>query len=131
MKIVKNVRNSEVAMTLHCFMKRMNHTWFHVSLMPRLLILLSLLVACQPASADRPKDVPGALLFPSDATNVQFSIVDGTQQVYYQIKSCYPGKKVIEELSRSMLQKSWILLKEDFLNPGLRSNHARGEWSTF
>lgn len=92
-----------------------------------LLMLVLASVGCQQTVANQSKDI----LVVSGATNIRFSTLYGTQQVDYQIKICYPGKKVIEDLSKGMKQKNWVLLTEDFLNPGLKSNHVRGEWSSF
>lgn len=95
------------------------------------LISVLVFVGCHRSAMDHPKDMPEALLIVSDATDIQFSAPYGTQQVYYQVKVCYPGKNVIDQLSKGMQQRNWQLLNEDFLNPGIKSNHAREEWSTF
>ncbi len=118
-------------MTQHGLVRKRNSKLLYLSLSLSWIVLLLFPFGCQRASADRPKDTPEALLVVSDATAIQYTTLDGTQQVYYRVKICYPGKKVIDELSTGMLQKNWVLLNEDFLNPGLKSNNARGEWSTF
>lgn len=96
-----------------------------------LSVIVLLLVGCQHNLNDKPREVPDSLIVLSGAKDIRPSSRYGTSQVSYQLHKCYPGQEIIDELSVGMLQKKWILLNEDFLNPGLRSNHARGEWSTF
>lgn len=94
------------------------------------IILLFPSTVCH-ASTERPKEFPQSLLVVTDASELRYYTLEGTQQVNYRVKICYPGSKVLGELSDRMKQKAWILLNEDFLNPGIKSNYVRGEWSTF
>jgi hypothetical protein len=127
---IASAKNSEVFM--NCSIVARPRGIKLISLLCVLLLLLALaFLGCQRASVNRPNGIPEALLVVSGASDVQFSSPYGTQQVHYQVKTCYPGKKVIDELSKGMLQKKWVLLNEDFMNPGLKSNSAREEWSTF
>ena len=127
---IVSVKNREVFMN-HLNVRRQRDLkltyFFHW-----LLLLTLLFIGCQRASANRSSGVPDALLVVSGASDVQFSTRYGTQQVNYQVKKiCYPGKKVIDELSNGMLQRKWVILSEDIMNPGLKANAARDEWSTF
>jgi hypothetical protein len=118
-------------------MRRQSHIKQIKASLIRLLVNLSwfvsvlVFVGCHRSAIDHPKGIPEALLIVSDAMDIQYSAPYGTQQVYYQVKACYPGRNVIDEISKGMQQRNWLLLDEDFLNAGIKSNHARGQWSTF
>ncbi len=98
-----------------------------------ILFAIGIGVTCAQTNAERPKDFPPDLWVSQTAKDVRYYDLkkNGTKQVFYVVKVCYPAVEITKALENAMIAKGWTRLNEDFLNPGAKLNPARGEWNRF
>ncbi len=70
-----------------------------------------------------------SLIVLSGAENIQYTKLEESEQLLFEIKEEYPAKSVLEKISSKLEAKAWRPSSEDFLNPGLPSSHGR--WMEF
>jgi hypothetical protein len=99
-----------------------------------LIFILIILPCCQKQIPDWPKNIFESLWVPQGAEQIKYYFIKGSYQIGYEAKICYPGDDFINALVNEMKKRNWRRLEFDFLNPGLKLNHARGAggtWSRF
>lgn len=98
-----------------------------------ILIVLSLGCQNQPPS-DWSQYIKSSLWVPDKAKNIHFYRLAESYQVEYKVHECYPGKIFIQYIVSNMVKKGWKRLDHDFLNPTIKSNHAKfagGLWDDY
>jgi len=96
-----------------------------------LLIIFSFFISCCSSSKhDDPSKYSDALIVVKGAKDLSYRKFHGTDQLCYNVLTPYPAYQELSELSQKLESKGWEPLKEDYLNPGLPSSHARG-WTDF
>lgn len=71
-----------------------------------------------------------ALISVIGAKNLQYSKLQGAEQLIYNVEIEYPATSIINEISQKLAKEGWKPLMEDYLNPGIPSSHVKG-WSNF
>jgi hypothetical protein len=94
------------------------------------LFLLVILFSCQAKSSQNPKDYSDSLLVLPGATNILYAKANQCDQVTYNLSIDYPAPSVTDQLLKTLSDKGWSPLKEDYLNPGLPTSFVRG-WSSY
>jgi hypothetical protein len=103
----------------------------------RIIILSSLLLfyGCHKQIEKWPNSVSTSIWVPDNAQKKTYDTLDGTYQLTYKAEVCFPGYDFISLLVAQMSKKGWKRLEFDFLNPEIKTNHARGGpygiWSHF
>jgi len=95
-----------------------------------LLVLFLYLISCKPKDSQNRLDYSRSLIKVSGAMNVQYSRLNGTDQVQYKVIVQYPAKDTISELNSRLKAKGWEPLKKSWLNPEIPTSHERG-WTNF
>jgi hypothetical protein len=108
-------------------MGRMKYTKF-------LIFIFIVLLCCEKQASKWPKHIFESLWVPQGAQRIDYYILEGSYQVRYEVEVCYPAGGFINTAANEMKKRGWKRLEYDFLNPAIKSNHARGPggtWSHF
>ena len=89
-----------------------------------------LVLSCTEKSSQSASDYSGSLVILTNASNVKYYKINGTDQVSYKLIAQYPAKDTISELNNRLKTKGWEPLKNDWLNPEIPTSHERG-WTNF
>jgi hypothetical protein len=110
------------------------------TILPTLAFILLTFITCQAyGDEDWPQHVRDSIWLPRQAFDVQRSSVNGSFQIVYAVKACFPARNLIDAMAESMASAHWKRLLFDPLNPGTMlsfgleksSNSRRGWWSTY
>lgn len=94
------------------------------------LLIAFVCSGCKTQSSQNPKDYSDSLVVLSGAININYGKVNRTDQVWYNLKADYPATAVINQLLKTIEDKGWSPLKEDFMNPGMITSFVSG-WSKY
>lgn len=96
--------------------------------------LLVFLLSCQGEQHRWPSYVRESLFVPDGASGVRYYRLYGSYQVEYRVNECHPCRQFIEAMVRWMTKNEWRRLEYNYLNPRIKSNHAKapgGIWDHF
>jgi hypothetical protein len=99
----------------------------------KLLIIIVgtlLFLGCNSAHEKEAANFSDSLIVVSDAKDVHYTKVYGSDQLYFQITAEYPAKAVLDDISQKLQMKGWKPLPESYLNPSMPSSHIKG-WQDF
>ena len=93
-------------------------------------IILILLFGCSEKGGQSASDYSNSLIVLSNASNVKYQKIRGSDQITYKVIDYYPAKDSIDELNRRLENKKWTPLETGWLNPDIPTSHIRG-WGNF
>jgi hypothetical protein len=86
------------------------------SLFHSLSIVTVLLASTLWAQQDKYSD---SLIALPGAEEIKFSKFKGEDELFYYVEDKFPAVKTIGSLHQKLVEKRWVRLNEDFMNPGL------------
>jgi len=91
-----------------------------------LIFFLSIFMGCNSNSAQNTERLSESLIVLPKAEKVQRKEIDGTIQIFYNLKEKYPASKSINFIDAQLKSMGWISLKYDELNFGAPTALATG-----
>ncbi len=99
------------------------------SLVPLSTAIIIASLGCHSVSESPPRYSRALIVLPN-AREVKFGKYNGSDQLSYTVEVEYPASEQISTISKKLAENGWKPLREDWLNPGLKSSHTRG-WTDF
>ena len=83
-------------------------------IIPLLLILLGF-ISCKPKYSQNPLDYSKSLFKVSGAMNLQYSKLNGMDQLQYKVLANYPASVVISEIDSKLKKSGWAFFYKKIL----------------
>ena len=89
-----------------------------------------ILVVCSNTTDQNGNASSDALIVVAGVQSPKYQQFNGAYRMNYELQADYPANEIIAYISKQLKAKGWKPLRQDYLNPGMLTSHAKG-WTSF